>query len=193
MSRRRLVAAAALVALLASCSGGDGCCVVRGRDHPRVRRRGWSRRWCSSRVRRSRCEGDHDRRGNTDEQVHVHGYDLYIEPEGPPPRVRRPHPRALRGRTRAVRSAPHRADGLVTRRRHLGIATVLAGVAMVGATPAGAHGIGGAPICRCRPGSWRGRRLRRCEFLCGARRAGRSRGSSPQQTVGGPSSTPGAR
>ena len=21
--------------------------------------------------------------GNTDEQVHVHGYDLYIEPEGP--------------------------------------------------------------------------------------------------------------
>ena len=31
----------------------------------------------------------------------------------------------------------------MTRRRHLGIATVLAGVAMVGATPAGAHGIGG--------------------------------------------------
>ncbi|MAH10006.1 MAG: fenitrothion hydrolase, partial [Acidimicrobiaceae bacterium] len=31
----------------------------------------------------------------------------------------------------------------MTRRRHLGIATVLAGVAMVGATPAAAHGIGG--------------------------------------------------
>ena len=31
----------------------------------------------------------------------------------------------------------------MTRRRHLYIATVLAGMAMVGATPAGAHGIGG--------------------------------------------------
>ena len=31
----------------------------------------------------------------------------------------------------------------MTRRRRLGIATVLAGMAMAGATPAGAHGIGG--------------------------------------------------
>ena len=108
--------------------------------------------------------------GSTDEQVHVHGYDLYIEPEGPGPRVRRPHPRALRGRTRAVRSAPHRADGLMTRRRHLGIATVLAGVAMAGQRRPVPTASADAPICRCRPGSWRGRRLRRCEFLCGARR-----------------------
>ena len=82
----------------------------------------------------------------------------------------------------------------MTRRRHLGIATVLAGVAMVGATPAGAHGIGGRtdlPLPAWQLAWAAGFAV--ASSLWRSARSGRSRGSSPQQTVGGPSSTPGAR
>ena len=70
MSRRRLLVVAALVAVLAACSGGDGG-AVSSEDEI---------------ILESVDLGAKVTmivEGNTDEQVHVHGYDLYIEPEGP--------------------------------------------------------------------------------------------------------------
>ena len=84
MSRRRLVAVAALVALLASCSGGDGGAVS---SEDEIILEFGDEGGLVGGVRRESVDLGAKVtmivEGNTDEQVHVHGYDLYIEPEGP--------------------------------------------------------------------------------------------------------------
>ena len=84
MSRRRLVAAAALVALLASCSGGDGGAVS---SEDEIILEFGDEGGLVGGVRRESVDLGAKVtmivEGSTDEQVHVHGYDLYIEPEGP--------------------------------------------------------------------------------------------------------------
>ena len=84
MSRRRLVAAAALVALLASCSGGDGSAVS---SEDEIILEFGDEGGLVGGVRRESVDlgakVTMTVEGSTDEQVHVHGYDLYIEPEGP--------------------------------------------------------------------------------------------------------------
>ena len=83
MSRRRLVAAAALVALLASCSGDGGA--VSSEDEIIIEF--GDEGGLVGGVRRESVDLGAKVtmivEGSTDEQVHVHGYDLYIEPEGP--------------------------------------------------------------------------------------------------------------
>ncbi|MGB0996352.1 MAG: hypothetical protein ACPG2Z_12005 [Acidimicrobiales bacterium] len=83
MSPRRLVAAAALVALLASCSG-DGGAVSSGNE---IILEFDDEGGLVGGVRRESVDLGATVtmivEGSTDEQVHVHGYDLYIEPEGP--------------------------------------------------------------------------------------------------------------
>ena len=83
MSRRRLVAAAALVVLLASCSGDGGA--VSSEDE--IILEFGDEGGLVGGVRRESVDLGATVtmivEGNTDEQVHVHGYDLYIEPEGP--------------------------------------------------------------------------------------------------------------
>ena len=83
MSRRRLVAAAALVALLASC-GGDGGAVS---SEDEIILEFGDEGGLVGGVRRESVDLGAKVtmivEGSTDEQVHVHGYDLYIEPEGP--------------------------------------------------------------------------------------------------------------
>ena len=82
MSRRRLVAAAALVALLASCSGDGGA--VSSEDE--IILEFGDEGGLVGGVRRESVDLGAKVtmivEGSTDEQVHVHGYDLYIEPEG---------------------------------------------------------------------------------------------------------------
>lgn len=84
MSHRRLLAVVALVAGVAACGGGDGSAVSsedeiilefddEGGLVGGVRRESVDLGATVTMI----VEGD------TDEQVHVHGYDLYIEPEGP--------------------------------------------------------------------------------------------------------------
>jgi hypothetical protein len=84
MSRRGLVAAAALVALLASCSGGDGGAVS---PEDEIILEFGDEGGLVGGVRRESVDLGAKVtmivEGSTDEQVHVHGYDLYIEPEGP--------------------------------------------------------------------------------------------------------------
>lgn len=83
MSRRRLVAAAALVVLLASCSGDGGA--VSSEDE--IILEFGDEGGLVGGVRRESVDLGAKVtmivEGSTDEQVHVHGYDLYIEPEGP--------------------------------------------------------------------------------------------------------------
>ena len=83
MSRRRLVAAAALVALLASCSSDGGA--VSSEDEIIIEF--GDEGGLVGGVRRESVDLGAKVtmivEGSTDEQVHVHGYDLYIEPEGP--------------------------------------------------------------------------------------------------------------
>lgn len=83
MSRRRLVASAALVALLASCSGDGGA--VSSEDEIIIEF--GDEGGLVGGVRRESVDLGAKVtmivEGSTDEQVHVHGYDLYIEPEGP--------------------------------------------------------------------------------------------------------------
>ena len=83
MSRRRLVAAAALVALLASCSGDGGA--VSSEDE--IILEFGDEGGLVGGVRRESVDLGAKVtmivEGSTGEQVHVHGYDLYIEPEGP--------------------------------------------------------------------------------------------------------------
>ena len=83
MSRRRLVAAAALVVLLASC-GGDGGAVS---SEDEIILEFGDEGGLVGGVRRESVDLGAKVtmiiEGSTDEQVHVHGYDLYIEPEGP--------------------------------------------------------------------------------------------------------------
>ena len=82
MSRRRLIAVAALVAVVAACSGGgavsseDEIILEFGDEGGLV---GGVRRESVDLGAKVTMIVE----GNTDEQVHVHGYDLYIEPEGP--------------------------------------------------------------------------------------------------------------
>ncbi|HAB58263.1 MAG: hypothetical protein CL433_06265 [Acidimicrobiaceae bacterium] len=84
MSRGRLIAVAALGALVAACGGSDSGAVSAedeiilefdddGGLVGGVRRESVD---LGSKVTMIV-------EGSTDEQVHVHGYDLYIEPEGP--------------------------------------------------------------------------------------------------------------
>ena len=84
MSRRRLVAAAGLVALLASCSGGDGGAVP---SEDEIILEFGDEGGLVGGVRRESVDLGAKVtmivEGSTDEQVHVHGYDLYIEPGGP--------------------------------------------------------------------------------------------------------------
>ena len=83
MSRRRRIAVAALVALLASCSGDGGA--VSSEDE--IILEFGDEGGLVGGVRRESVDLGAKVtmivEGNTDEQVHVHGYDLYIEPEGP--------------------------------------------------------------------------------------------------------------
>ena len=83
MSRRRLVAAAALVVLLASC-GGDGGAVS---SEDEIILEFGDEGGLVGGVRRESVDLGAKVtmivEGSTDEQVHVHGYDLYIEPGGP--------------------------------------------------------------------------------------------------------------
>ncbi len=83
MSRRRLVAAAALVVLLASCSGDGGA--VSSEDE--IILEFGDEGGLVGGVRRESVDLGAKVtmivEGSTDEQVHVHGYDLYIEPGGP--------------------------------------------------------------------------------------------------------------
>ena len=84
MSRRRLIAVAALMALLAACGGGDGG-TVSAEDE--IILEFDDEGGLVGGVRRESVDLGAKLTmivvGNTDEQVHVHGYDLYIEPEGP--------------------------------------------------------------------------------------------------------------
>ena len=84
MSRRRLIAVAALMALLAACGGGDGGAVS---VEDEIILEFDDEGGLVGGVRRESVELGAKVtmivEGNTDEQVHVHGYDLYIEPEGP--------------------------------------------------------------------------------------------------------------
>ena len=75
----------------------------------------------------------------------------------------------------------------MTRRRRLGIATVLAGMAMAGATPAGAHGIGGRtdlPLPAWQL-AWAAGFAVASSFVALGAFWSQPR-SSPRQTVGGP-------
>jgi hypothetical protein len=84
MSRRRLIAVAALMALLAACGGGGGGAVsaedeiILEFDDEGGLVGGVRRETVDLGAKVTMIV-----EGNTDEQVHVHGYDLYIEPEGP--------------------------------------------------------------------------------------------------------------
>ena len=84
MSRRRLIAVAALMALLAACGGGDGGSVS---AEDEIILEFDDEGGLVGGVRRESVDLGAKVtmivEGNTDEQVHVHGYDLYIEPEGP--------------------------------------------------------------------------------------------------------------
>ncbi len=84
MSRRRLIAVAALMALLAACGGGDGGAVS---AEDEIILEFDDEGGLVGGVRRESVDLGAKVtmivEGNTDEQVHVHGYDLYIEPEGP--------------------------------------------------------------------------------------------------------------
>ena len=84
MSRRRRIAVAALMALLGACGGGDGGAVsaedeiILEFDDEGGLVGGVRREFVELGAKVTMIV-----EGNTDEQVHVHGYDLYIEPEGP--------------------------------------------------------------------------------------------------------------
>ena len=84
MSRTRLIAVAALMALLAACGGGDGGAVS---AEDEIILEFDDEGGLVGGVRRESVDLGAKVtvivEGNTDEQVHVHGYDLYIEPEGP--------------------------------------------------------------------------------------------------------------
>lgn len=84
MSRRHLIAVAALMALLAACGGGDGGAVS---AEDEIILEFDDEGGLVGGVRRESVDLGAKVtmivEGNTDEQVHVHGYDLYIEPEGP--------------------------------------------------------------------------------------------------------------
>ena len=83
MSRRRLLAVVALVAGVAAC-GGDGSAVS---SEDEIILKFDDDGGLVGGVRRESVDLGATVtmivEGNTDEQVHVHGYDLYIEPEGP--------------------------------------------------------------------------------------------------------------
>lgn len=85
MSRRRLIAVAALMALVAACGGGDGGAVS---AEDEIILEFDDEGGLVGGVRRESVDLGAKVtmivEGNTDEQVHVHGYHLYIEPEGPP-------------------------------------------------------------------------------------------------------------
>ena len=84
MSRRRRIAVAALMALLAACGGGDGGAVsaedeiILEFDDEGGLVGGIRRESVDLGAKVTMIV-----EGNTDEQVHVHGYDLCIEPDGP--------------------------------------------------------------------------------------------------------------
>ena len=84
MSRRRLIAVAALMALVAACGGGDGGAVS---AEDEIILEFDDEGGLVGGVRRESVDLGAKVtmivEGSTDEQVHVHGYDLYIEPEGP--------------------------------------------------------------------------------------------------------------
>ena len=84
MSRRRLLAVVALVAGVAACGGGDGSAVS---SEDEIILKFDDDGGLAGGVRRESVDLGATVtmivEGNTDEQVHVHGYDLYIEPEGP--------------------------------------------------------------------------------------------------------------
>ncbi len=84
MSRRRLLAVVALVAGVAACGGGDGSAVS---SEDEIILKFDDDGGLVGGVRRESVDLGATVtmivEGNTDEQVHVHGYDLYIEPEGP--------------------------------------------------------------------------------------------------------------
>ena len=84
MSRRRRIAVAARMALLAACGGGDGGAVS---AEDEIILEFDDEGGLVGGVRRESVDLGAKVtmivEGNTDEQVHVHGYDLYIEPEGP--------------------------------------------------------------------------------------------------------------
>ena len=86
MSRRRLLAVVALVAGVAACGGGDGSAVS---SEDEIILKFDDDGGLAGGVRRESVDLGATVtmivEGNTDEQVHVHGYDLYIEPEGPAP------------------------------------------------------------------------------------------------------------
>ncbi|NDH24064.1 MAG: hypothetical protein EBY49_09005 [Actinobacteria bacterium] len=83
MSRRRLLVVAALVAVAAACSGDGGA--VPSADE--IILEFGDEGGLVGGVRRESVDLGAKVtmivEGSTDEQVHVHGYDLYIEPEGP--------------------------------------------------------------------------------------------------------------
>lgn len=83
MSRRRLLAVAALVAIVAAC-GGDGGAVS---SEDEIILEFDDEGGLVGGVRRESVDLGAKVtmivEGNTDEQVHVHGYDLYLEPGGP--------------------------------------------------------------------------------------------------------------
>ena len=84
MSRRRLLAVVALVAGVAACGGADGSAVS---SEDEIILKFDDDGGLVGGVRRESVDLGATVtmivEGNTDEQVHVHGYDLYIEPEGP--------------------------------------------------------------------------------------------------------------
>ena len=83
--------------------------------------------------------------GDFDEQVHIHGYDLYITPDAADPTLEfdAADSRPLRDRARTVGSARARDDGVMNRRVRLATAADQRRSRWAEPLPAGAHGIGG--------------------------------------------------